>query len=87
MRPKPGKCQGAHPDDGHPDRRKTTRVTNSRRHIRLTVDIDLTTTAIQGVLSHDAGPDQPFAGWTAFVRAVEVALDLGRRTDAPTGAN
>jgi hypothetical protein len=70
-----------------PDRGKTGRVTNSRRYFRLTVDIDLTTPAIQGVLRHEAGPDQPFAGWTAFVRAVEVALDMGRRSDAPTGEN
>jgi hypothetical protein len=62
-------------------------VTNSRRSIRLTVDVDLTTDAIQGVLRHDAGPDQPFAGWTAFVRAVEVALDNGRLRPptTPTG--
>lgn len=54
-------------------------MTNTRRHIRLTVDVDPASEPMAGVLSHADGPDQPFVGWTAFVRAVEIALDVGRR--------
>jgi len=73
------KRQGADPDVVRPARRKTARVTNSGRHIRLIVDIDPTSDPIQGMLSHGDGPEQPFVGWTPFVRAVEIALDIGRR--------
>jgi hypothetical protein len=60
-------------------RGETRRVTNARQHVRFTVDVDPASEPMEGVLSHAEGPDQPFIGWTAFVRAVEVALDLGRR--------
>jgi hypothetical protein len=53
-------------------------VSDSRRHTRLTVDIDLTADPIQGVLRHQRGPDKPFAGWIALIRVLELALDTER---------
>lgn len=54
----------------------TALVGDSGQHTRLTVDIDLTTDPIQGVLRHQHGTDKPFAGWMALIRAVELTLDI-----------
>ncbi|MBO2445275.1 hypothetical protein [Actinomadura nitritigenes] len=52
---------------------------------RIDVTVDLTTEPIQGVLRHRHGADKPFTGWTALVRAVELALDDERRHRALGG--
>jgi hypothetical protein len=61
----------------------TAPVSDSRRHARLTVDIDLTIGPIQGVLRHQHGADMPFAGWVALIRALELALDIERAQSDP----
>jgi hypothetical protein len=69
----------------HRGPQQTALVSDSPRHTRLTVDVDTTADPIQGVLRHRLGPDMPFAGWVALIRALEVALDIERgRPDPPT---
>ncbi|WP_406460071.1 hypothetical protein OH768_35705 [Streptomyces sp. NBC_01622] len=43
------------------------------------MDLDLNAEPVQGVLRHEYGPDKPFAGWVALIRALELALDDERR--------
>jgi hypothetical protein len=51
----------------------------------LALAVDLTAEPIAGVLRHRHGADKSFAGWVAFVRAVELALEeeRGHRNPLP----
>jgi hypothetical protein len=48
-------------------------------YARLTVDFDLQADPIAGVVHDDGGHGQPFAGWMALTRTIELALDAARR--------
>ncbi|GAA3818536.1 hypothetical protein GCM10022226_43830 [Sphaerisporangium flaviroseum] len=58
-------------------------MSDSGHRTRLTVDVDLAATPIEGVLRHEHGADKPFAGWVALIRALELALDDERLRPAP----
>jgi hypothetical protein len=51
-------------------------VDDHRPRILLTVEVDPVSDPIEGVLRHRHGPDMPFAGWTALIRALELALGI-----------
>ncbi|GIH21446.1 hypothetical protein [Rugosimonospora africana] len=53
-------------------------MTQAPRQIRLIVDIEQVGDPICGTLRSEHGTDQPFAGWTALIRAVERALATER---------
>jgi hypothetical protein len=48
-------------------------------YARLTIDFDLQAEPIAGVVQGDDGHGQPFAGWMALTRAIELTLDAARR--------
>jgi len=48
-------------------------------YARLTIDFDLQADPIAGVVHDDGGHGQPFAGWMALTRAIELTLDAARR--------
>lgn len=48
-------------------------------HIRLILDLDLAADPIGGVLRDAAGAAEPFAGWIALTRTIELSLDGARR--------
>jgi hypothetical protein len=60
-------------------------------HIRLILDLDLAADPIGGVVRDAAGDAEPFAGWIALTRTIELSLDGARgslpaakTTDRPT---
>ena len=61
----------------------TARVDDHRPRVLLTVEVDPVSDPIEGVLRHRHGPDMPFAGWTALIRALELAL--GTEGEAGSG--
>jgi hypothetical protein len=48
-------------------------------YARLTIDFDLQADPIAGVVHDDGGHGQPFAGWMALTRTIELTLDAARR--------
>jgi hypothetical protein len=48
-------------------------------YIRLTLDLDLAADPIGGVVRDAEGEAQPFAGWIALTRTIELSLDGARR--------
>jgi hypothetical protein len=49
-------------------------------HIRLILDLDLAADPIGGVVGPaDGGAAEPFAGWIALTRTIELSLDGARR--------
>jgi hypothetical protein len=50
----------------------------------IDMSVDLAAEPIEGVLRHRHGADKPFTGWTALVRAVELALEDERRQLDPS---
>jgi hypothetical protein len=55
-------------------------------HIRLILDLDLAADPIGGVVRDAAGDAEPFAGWIALTRTIELSLDGARRTRPPAKA-
>lgn len=50
-------------------------------HARMILELDLAADPVAGVL-HDANGDgQPFAGWMALTRTIELSLDAARRAE------
>jgi hypothetical protein len=56
-------------------------------YARLTIDFDLQADPIAGVVHAGGGRGQPFAGWMALTRTIELTLDAARRAgqDNPAG--
>jgi hypothetical protein len=48
---------------------------------RLTIEVDPWSDPMTGVV-HDGRGEQPFAGWMALVRAIEVAVETTRHNPA-----
>jgi hypothetical protein len=55
-------------------------------HIRLILDLDLAADPIGGVVRDAAGDAEPFAGWIALTRTIELSLDGARRHLPPAKA-
>jgi hypothetical protein len=54
-------------------------------HIRLILDLDLAADPIGGVVRDaDGAAAEPFAGWIALTRTIELSLD-GARRHLPSG--
>jgi hypothetical protein len=53
-------------------------MNDSQQRVQLTIEVDSAADPIQGVVRHPCGADKPFAGWTALVRAIELALAAER---------
>jgi hypothetical protein len=51
-------------------------------YARLIIDFDLQADPIAGVVHDGGGDGQPFAGWMALTRAIELTLDAARRAIA-----
>jgi hypothetical protein len=47
-------------------------------HIRLILDLDLAADPIGGVVRDADGDAEPFAGWIALTRTIELSLDGAR---------
>ncbi|MCW2954173.1 MAG: hypothetical protein JWQ48_3343 [Conexibacter sp.] len=56
--------------------------------LRLTFEFDLDTDSVSGLLRGGAGDGEPFSGWMALTRAIELQLAAARSTrpagDEPT---
>jgi hypothetical protein len=52
-------------------------------HIRLILDLDLAADPIGGVVREADGDAEPFAGWIALTRTIELSLDSARRRLPP----
>jgi hypothetical protein len=50
----------------------------SPEYARLTIDFDLRADPIAGILYDGGGHDQPFAGWMALTRTIELTLEAAR---------
>lgn len=50
----------------------------SPEYARLTIDFDLQADPIAGVVHHGDGHSQPFAGWMALTRTIELTLQAAR---------
>jgi hypothetical protein len=44
----------------------------------LTIELDLSADPIAGVVRHGIGPGEPFAGWMALTRAIELTIEAIR---------
>jgi hypothetical protein len=55
-------------------------VVTPATHIRLILDLDLAADPIGGLVRYlDGGTAEPFAGWIALTRTIELSLDGARR--------
>jgi hypothetical protein len=52
---------------------------NPATQIRLILDLDLAADPIGGVVHGADGDAEPFAGWIALTRTIELSLDRARR--------
>jgi hypothetical protein len=51
-------------------------------HTRLVLELDLAADPVRGIV-HDAhGHAEPFSGWMALTRTIELGLDAARRDSA-----
>ena len=51
-------------------------------HTRLVLELDLAADPVRGIV-HDAnGHAEPFSGWMALTRTIELSLDAARRASA-----
>lgn len=48
-------------------------------HARLILELDLVADPVAGVLHDSRGDGQPFRGWMALTRTIELSLDAARR--------
>jgi hypothetical protein len=73
------------PPDAKGVRRRQDRLVIPATQIRLILDIDLAADPIGGVVRDvDGGTAEPFAGWIALTRTIELSLD-GARRRLPSG--
>lgn len=50
-------------------------------HARLILELDLAAEPVAGVVHDAKGEGQPFAGWMALTRTIELSLDAARRAE------
>jgi hypothetical protein len=62
-------------------------VVTTAAHVRLILDLDLAADPISGIVRDAHGAAEPFAGWMALTRTIELSLDAARqRRPAATAA-
>jgi hypothetical protein len=56
-------------------------------HTRLVIELDLAGGPLRGVVHDDLGHAEPFAGWMALIRTIELKLDAARRASVAVEGN
>jgi hypothetical protein len=74
------------PPDANAMRPRQDRHVTPATHVRLILDLDLAADPIGGFVRDAHGDPEPFAGWMALTRTIELSLDAARqRHPAATG--